>query len=69
MNETRIRPFVGMPGRLVAENQLPRLRCTLSRITWRTCVAAQLSDHKRGDSLDAPWPGHLILDVVHDDIA
>jgi hypothetical protein len=44
------------------------------RISWQRSVAGHLSDHTYGGGhrtvcLDALWPGRLILDVVHDDIA
>jgi hypothetical protein len=34
-----------MTGRSAADNRLPKLCRTVSRISWRTCVAHLLSDH------------------------
>jgi hypothetical protein len=41
------RSHLGMTGRSAADNRLLRLCGTVSRISWRTCVA-HLSDHTRG---------------------
>ena len=39
-------PLIGMTGRSAAVSRLPRLCRTVSRISWRTCVAHLLSDHR-----------------------
>jgi hypothetical protein len=52
-------PDRGMTGRSAANNRLPRFRRALSRISWRTCVADQSSDHNLADLCDVP------LDSLH----
>jgi hypothetical protein len=44
-------------------------RRLLPEFLHRPTPAGGYGDGHRNVSLDPPWPGYLVLDVVHDDVA